>query len=92
MFVTNCFLLHCVVKVDLALTFLLLRSSGDNGKLANKVTINSLLNIVIIQIVMIVTKKCDNHHFDCETLKLEELEASRKDLEASLVESQGDNR
>ena len=56
MFVLNCFLVHCVVKVDLALTFLLLRSSGDNGKLANKVTINSLLNIVIIQIVMIVTK------------------------------------
>ena len=32
-----------------------------------------------------------NNH-DCETLKLEELEETRKELEASLVESRGDNR
>ena len=45
---------------------------------------------------------CDYNHPDCETFvviiltvklfKLEELEATRKDLEESLVESQGDNR
>ena len=45
----------CLVKVEIALTFLLLRSGGDNGKLANEVPINSLFNRDIIQMMIFVT-------------------------------------
>ena len=48
-----------------------------------------ILVMLLIQIMMIVTVVI---FLTVKLLKLEELEATRKDLEESLVESQGDNR